>query len=89
MACQPVRGDNPLVLASELSSVQVEKHVISNLYHLHQYRPAHHELFCAKVGNGGIPDKKRNASLRFSPLRSPFNTKMLIVMKYSFLIKSY
>ena len=36
-----------------------------------------------------IPDKKRNAPLRFSPLRSPFNTKMLIVMKYSFLIKSY
>ena len=35
-----------------------------------------------------IPDKKRNAPLRFSPLRSPFNAKMLIVMKYSFLIKS-
>ena len=36
-----------------------------------------------------IPDKKRNAPLRFPPLRSPFNTKMLIVMKYSFLTKSY
>ena len=35
-----------------------------------------------------IPDKKRNAPQRFSPLRSPFNRKMLIVMKYSFLIKS-
>ena len=36
-----------------------------------------------------IPDKKRNAPLRFFPLSSPFNTKMLIVMKYSFLIKFY
>ena len=36
-----------------------------------------------------IPDKKRNAPLRFSPLSSTFNTKMLIVMKYSFLIKFY
>ena len=33
--------------------------------------------------------QKRNAPLRFSPLRSPFYTKMLIVMLYSFLIKSY
>ena len=36
-----------------------------------------------------IPNKKRNAPLRFSLLRSPFITKMSIVMKYSFLIKSY
>ena len=36
-----------------------------------------------------IPDKKRNAPLRFFPLSSPFNTKMLIVMKYSFLVKCY
>ena len=34
------------------------------------------------------PTKKRNTPLWFSPLSSPFNTKMLIVMKYSFLIKS-
>ena len=39
--------------------------------------------------NPHIPDKKRNAPLRFFPLRSPFNTKMLIVMNYSFLIKFY
>ena len=36
-----------------------------------------------------ITDKKRNAPLRFSPLRSPFITKILIIIKYSFLIKSY
>ena len=36
-----------------------------------------------------IPNKKRNALLRVSLLISPFNTKMSIVIKYSFLIKSY
>ena len=33
------------------------------------------------------PKKKRTTAI--FPLRSPFNKKMLIVMKYSFLIKSY
>ena len=32
--------------------------------------------------------KKKHTTTIF-PLRSPFNTKMLIVMKYSFLIKFY
>ena len=36
---------------------------------------------------GPIPDKKKKRTTTFFPLRSPFNTKMLIVMKYSFLIK--
>ena len=35
MACPPVRGDNPRALASGLSYVQVDKHGITNLYHLH------------------------------------------------------
>ena len=39
MACPPVRGDNPRALASGLSYVQVDKHGITNLYHLHQCRP--------------------------------------------------
>ena len=34
-----VRGDNPRVLASGLSYVQVDKHSITILYHLHQYKP--------------------------------------------------
>ena len=38
---------------------------------------------------GSMPNKKRNAPLRFCPLRSPFNMKMLIVMIYSFLLRSF
>ena len=39
MGCLPVRGDNPRALASGLSNVQVDKHGITILYHLHQWRP--------------------------------------------------
>ena len=39
MGCPPVRGDNPWALASGLSYVQVDKHGITILYHLHQCRP--------------------------------------------------
>ena len=35
MGCPPVRGDNPRALASGLSYVQVDKHGITTLYHLH------------------------------------------------------
>ena len=35
MGCPPVRGDNPQALASGLSYVQVDKHGITILYHLH------------------------------------------------------
>ena len=38
MGCPPVRGDNPRALASGLSYVQVDKHGIINLYHLHECR---------------------------------------------------
>ena len=36
IGCPPVRGDNPQALASGLSYVQVDKHGITILYHLHQ-----------------------------------------------------
>ena len=36
MGCPPVRRDNPRALASGLSYVQVDKHGITILYHLHQ-----------------------------------------------------
>ena len=36
MGCPPVRGDNPRALASGLSYVQVDKHGITILYHLHE-----------------------------------------------------
>ena len=39
MGCPPMRGDNPRALASGLSYVQVDKHGITILYHLHQCRP--------------------------------------------------
>ena len=39
MGYPPVRGDNPRALASGLSSVQVDKHGITTLYHLHQCKP--------------------------------------------------
>ena len=39
MDCPPVRGDNPRALASGLSYVQVDKHGITIIYHLHQCRP--------------------------------------------------
>ena len=47
MGCPPVRGDNPRALASGLSYVQVEKHGITILYHLHQCRPcASQDISC-------------------------------------------
>ena len=39
MGCLPVRGDKPRALASGLSYVQVDKHGITILYHLHACRP--------------------------------------------------
>ena len=39
MGCPPVRGDNPQALASGLSYVQVDKHGITILYHLHPCSP--------------------------------------------------
>ena len=38
MGCQPIRGENPRALASGLSYVQVDKHALTILYHLHQCR---------------------------------------------------
>ena len=54
MGCPPVRGDNPRALASRLSYVQVDKHGITILYHLHQCRPFTSEIVRAKVGKGDI-----------------------------------
>ena len=53
MGCPPVQGDNRRALASRLSYVQVDNHDITILYHLHQCRHTHHEIFRAKVGKGG------------------------------------
>ena len=54
MGCPPVRGDNTRALANGLSYIQVDKHGITILYHLHQCRPSHREIFRAEVGKGCI-----------------------------------
>ena len=55
MGCPPVRGDNPRALASGLSYVQVDKHGIKLFYTTYiSVNLAHHEIFGAKVGKGGI-----------------------------------
>ena len=54
MGCPHVRGNNPQALASGLSYVQVDKHGITSLYHLHQCRRCISRDICAKVGKGGI-----------------------------------
>ena len=38
MGCPPLRGDNPRALANGLSYVEVGRHSITILYHLHQCR---------------------------------------------------
>ena len=54
MGCPPVCGDNPRALASELSYVQVDKHGITIHTTYISLDIAHHEIFRAKVGKGGI-----------------------------------
>ena len=55
MGCSPVHGDNPRALASGLSYVQVDKHGITIFYTTYTSADiAHHEVFRAKVGKGGI-----------------------------------
>ena len=54
MVCPPERGDNPRPLARGLSYVHVEKHGIIILTTYTSVDLAHHEIFYAKVGKGGI-----------------------------------
>ena len=54
MGYPPVRGDNPRALTSGLSYVQVDKHGIIFYTTYISVDLAHHEIFCAKVGKGGI-----------------------------------
>ena len=54
MDCPPVRGDNPRALASGLSYVQVDKHGITIYTTYISVDLAHHEIFRAKSGKGGI-----------------------------------
>ena len=58
MGCPPVRGDNPRALASGLSYVQVDKHGITIYTTYISVDLAHHEIFRAEVGKGGINCKE-------------------------------
>ena len=58
MGCPPVRGDNPRALASGLSNVQVDKHGITIFTTYISVELAHCEIFCAKVGKGGIKNSR-------------------------------
>ena len=75
MGCPPVREDNPRALASGLSYVQVDKHDITILYTFISVDLAHHEIFRAKVGKGGIKlfTLKARSQLQLKQiLRHPF-----------------
>ena len=54
MGCPPVRVDNPRALASGLSYVQVDKYGIFFYTTYSSVDLAHHEIFRAKAGKGGI-----------------------------------
>ena len=58
MGCLPVRGDNPRALASGLSYVQVDKHGITFYTTYINIDHAHHKIFHACVGKGGIGKEK-------------------------------
>ena len=54
MGWSPVRGDNSRALESGISYVQVDKHGITIYTTYFSVDLAHHEIFCAKVGKGGV-----------------------------------
>ena len=54
MGCSPVHGDNLRDSASELSYMQVDKHGITFYTFYIGVDLAHHEIFDAKAGKGGI-----------------------------------
>ena len=54
MACLPVRGDNPRVLESVLSYVQMDNMALLFYNTYISVDLAHHEIFRAKAGKRGI-----------------------------------
>ena len=56
MGCPLVPGDNPRALASGLSYAPVDNHGITIYTTYSSINLAHHEIFRAKVGKGGIID---------------------------------
>ena len=54
MGCPSVRADDPRALASGLSYEHVDKHCVTIYTTYVSVDLAHHEIFRAKVGNGGV-----------------------------------
>ena len=87
MGCSPVRGDNPRSLASVLSYVQVDKLGITIYTTYISVELAHHELFHAKVGKGGIKQEDNEKHKYFRKFRHislccPCILKMHMVLSY-------
>ena len=76
--CPPVREDNPQAVASGLSYVQVDKHGITILYHLHQYHQ-----FGDKVGKGGVKDIKVLLCPKYTVPKYPLNTRDKTLHKHN------
>ena len=77
MGCSPVRGDNQRALVSGLSYGQVDKHGITIYTTYICVDIAHHEIFRAKVGKGGI-----SFSIQDRPIIT--HLTLCILMDYSF-----
>ena len=67
MACPPACGDNSRALASGLSYVQVDKHGITILCHLHQCRSGTLRDIRAQLGKGGMKHLNSHANEQVYP----------------------
>ena len=77
MGCPPVRGDNLRALASGLSYVEVDKHGIISLYHLHQCRPCtSRDMLCLSWLGWYIKLSPCSTKLSLK-FQQPIKTKML------------
>ena len=82
MGFPPVLGDNPRALASGLSYVQVDKHGITIYTTYISVDIAHHEIFNAKVGKGGI--KHCITYLALTQLFPVLLARMPHIVKYTY-----
>ena len=80
MGCPPVRGDNSQALANGLSYIQVDSHGIKIYTTYISVDLAHHTIFCAKVGKGGIKRLAQGhnvvTSVRLEPATTGFQSKV-------------
>ena len=83
MGCPPVRGDNTRALASELSYVKMDKNGMT-IYTIYiSVDLAHHDIFRAKIGKGGIkrgipPEQRARVCFRTSILPFRISVRLII-----------